>query len=219
MAAAGFTPKRAVEPVVKSVPKIEIISPPAVEPPSTLSELMLGWEMNANGTMSVLLPHAALTTTFPSDTGLIGAVVDMDVSLLTVNEAGRPPKVTVVAPVKPVPVMMTAVEPSAAPTCVDSEVTTGRHKPVVKVNASLNVVVPLGLVTAIAAAPALPDGVTKVSWVSLTTFTLVAADPPTVTPEVPVKLEPDSVMVVPPTVDPLTGDSEFMVGATLNVRA
>jgi hypothetical protein len=92
---------------------------------------MLGWETNANGTTLVLDPQALLTTTLTSDTGLIGAVVVMEVSLTIVKVAGRPPKVTVVAPVNPVPVIVTAVEPSAAPIEVESEVTTGMHSPVV----------------------------------------------------------------------------------------
>ncbi len=64
--------------------------------------------------------------------------------------------------------------------------------------ALLNVVVPAELVTAIAAIPAGPLGVTKVNCVPDATLTLVAADPATVTPVVPVKLLPVSVTSVAP---------------------
>ena len=117
--------------MVKFAPKTLSVCPPAMGPPSLLSELMLGCETNANGTTLVLVPHALLTTTLTSETGLAGAVAVMDVSLTIVKVAGRPPKVTVVAPVNPVPVIVTAVEPSAAPVEVESEVTTGVHNPVV----------------------------------------------------------------------------------------
>ena len=151
--------------------------------------------------------------------GLIGAVVVIEVSLIMVKVAGRPPKVTVVAPVNPVPVIVTAVEPSAAPIEVESELTTGVHSPVVYVNPLLNVVVPEALVTAIAAAPEPPAGVTNVSCESDITLTLVAVTLWTVTPVVPVKFDPVSVTVVPPLVVPLTGASELIVGVTLNERA
>ena len=93
------------------------------------------------------------------------------------------------------------------------------QEPSVYVKALLNAVVPLALVTDIEPTPADPGGVTKVKDESLTTVKLVAAVPPTVTPVVPVKLPPDTVMVVPPVVDPLTGEMESSRGATVNDRA
>ena len=67
--------------------------------------------------------------------------------------------------------------------------------------------------------PALPAGVLKLSCVSEMTVTAFAALPPTVALVVPVKFVPDKVMVVPPEVDPLTGEREVMVGALLKDRA
>lgn len=50
----------------------------------------------------------------------------IDVALLTVNEgAGVVPKVTLVAPVKPVPVMFTAVPPAVGPDTGEMPVTVG----------------------------------------------------------------------------------------------
>lgn len=56
----------------------------------------------------------------------------IDVSLTTVKAAGLPPKVTDVAPVKLDPVIVSGVEPTAAPTLVESDVITGTaHSPLV----------------------------------------------------------------------------------------
>ena len=82
-------------------------------------------------------------------------------------------------------------------------------------NPLLNVVVPDEWVTAIAAVPEAPAGVTNVSCESDTTVTPVAATLRTLTPVVPVKLDPVSVTVVPPLVVPLTGESELITGAAL----
>lgn len=167
-----------------------------------------------------LAPQLELTTTFTSDTEFAGAVVVIEVALTTTNEAGRPPNVTALAPVNPEPVIVTAVVPSAAPRLTDRALIVGAvQEPSVYVKALLNAVVPLALVTDIEPTPADPGGVTKVKDESLTTAKLVAAVPPTLTPVVPVKLPPDTVMVVPPVVDPLTGEMESSRGATVNDRA
>ena len=166
------------------------------------------------------MPHVEVTAMLTSPTGLAGAVAVIDVPLTTLNVAGVPPNVTDVAPVKFWPVMVIVVVPSAAPVLDDSEDKIGTaHALPVKVNALLNVVVPVALVTAIAAIPAVPDGDVNVSWVSETALTLVAADPPTVTPVVPVKFVPTSVTEVPPVEAPLTGATESIAGAALNERA
>ena len=73
--------------------------------------------------------------------------------------------------------------------------------------------VPPGVVTVMACAPAVPAGVTAVTEDVPTTFTLVAATPPTVTLVVPVKLVPVMVMVVPPRVVPDVGETLARVGS------
>ena len=74
------------------------------------------------------------------------------------------------------------------------------------------VLVPVALVTATDAAPAVPPGVVAVICVSLTTVTLVAGPPPTVTPVVPMKLDPLIVIGVPPATGPWLGDTPVTIG-------
>ena len=62
-------------------------------------------------------------------------------------------------------------------------------------------------------APTVPAGVTAVMEVALTTTTLVAGLPPTVTLLAPVKLVPVMVIAVPPAIDPDDGLTLAMVGA------
>ena len=62
------------------------------------------------------------------------------------------------------------------------------------------------------AAPAVPAGVTAVTIVELTTDTLVAALPPTVTLDVPVRLVPVIVIAVPPAVGPTFGLTDEIEG-------
>ena len=74
------------------------------------------------------------------------------------------------------------------------------------------VAVPPAVVTATLLAPAVPAGVLAVIDVALTTTTLVAATPFTVTLVAPVKLVPEIVIDVPPLVGPDVGLTDEMVG-------
>ena len=56
---------------------------------------------------------------------------------------------------------------------------------------------------------------TAVTEVALTTATLVAETPPTVTLLAPVKLVPVMVMVVDPAMGPNTGATKVMVGTAI----
>ena len=76
-------------------------------------------------------------------------------------------------------------------------------------------VCPSGLVTTTSTAPAVPEGVTQLISLALTKFTLVQADPPTVTVTPDTKLPPLMVIVVPPEAGPLMGAMEEMVGGVL----
>ena len=80
-------------------------------------------------------------------------------------------------------------------------------------NAPVAVAVPPAVVTATSFAPAAPAGVTAVIDVSLTTTTLVAGLPPTVTLLAPVKFVPVMVIAVPPAIDPDDGLTLVIVGA------
>ena len=65
------------------------------------------------------------------------------------------------------------------------------------------------------AAPAVPVGVTAVTVVAFTTTTFVAATPPIVTLEAPVRFAPVMVIAVPPTEGPEFGFTEEIVGAAM----
>ena len=72
--------------------------------------------------------------------------------------------------------------------------------------------VPLGVVIDTACAPAVPAGVTAVTVVELNTLTEVAATPSIVTALAPVKFVPVIVIAVAPTVEPLLGETDEIVG-------
>ena len=104
--------------------------------------------------------------------------------------AATPPTLTSVAPVRLVPVNLFANPPAREPevTCTEEIVGAVRY-----VNPPVKVAFPLGVVTMTSFAPGVPDdGVTNATDVSEITLMLVAADPPTVIPDVPVKPVPRS---------------------------
>ena len=68
-------------------------------------------------------PVVTLTSTVPVPAGEVAVI---DVAELTVKPvAGVAPKLTAVAPVKPVPVMVTEVPPAVGPVVGEIEVTVG----------------------------------------------------------------------------------------------
>ena len=71
---------------------------------------------------------------------------------------------------------------------------------------------PFGLVTSTSRAPAVPAGVRAVSCVALTNVTLVADVPPTRTVAPDAKFVPVRVMLVPPAVGPVEGETDVSVG-------
>jgi hypothetical protein len=105
-----------------------------------------------------------------------------------------------------------AVEPVAGET---EEIVAGAKY----VNAFVAVAVPPGVVTATLFAPTVPAGVTAVMLVDETTTTLVAGTPPTVTLVAPVRFVPVIVIAVPPAVEPVTGETEEIVGGAKYVNA
>ena len=77
--------------------------------------------------------------------------------------------------------------------------------------------VPLGVVTRTLAVPALPAGVLAVMVVAFTTVTPVAAAPPIVTDDAPVKFVPVIVTDCPPAGGPVDGLMPVTVGAAMYV--
>ena len=71
---------------------------------------------------------------------------------------------------------------------------------------------PLGVVTMIGLAPAVPVGVVAVIVVAFTTTTLVASRPSTVTPVAPIKFVPVIVMAVVLSTEPKVGVAPVIDG-------
>ena len=126
----------------------------------------------------------------------------MEVALTTTTfVASTPPIVTLLAPVKLVPVIVNGVPPLVGPEVGETLVMVGAAG-VINSNALGLVAVPPGVVTVILFAPAVPLGVFAVTEVLDTTRMSVAATPPTVTLLASEKLVPVIVIVVPPSVEP-----------------
>jgi len=117
---------------------------------------------------------------------------------------------TVVAPfTNPVPTIVIIVPPAIGPTAGVTLETVGAAT---YVNAPVDVATPPTVVTTTSFAPAVPEGVTAVIEVALTTTTLVAAAPPTVT-VAPLKFVPVMVIAVPAVNGPEDGLTLAIVGA------
>jgi hypothetical protein len=147
----------------------------------------------------------------------VTAVMLVDETTFTLV-AATPPTVTLVAPVKSVPVMVIAVPPRVVPDDGLTPEIVGAGN--TNINALGKLAVPPAVVTATLFAPAVPAGVSAVMLVDETTFTLVAAIPPTVTLLASVKFVPVIVIAVPPRVVPEVGLTPEIVGVgTTNVNA
>ena len=128
------------------------------------------------------------------------------VSELKVKLAATVPKFTAVAPVKPVPVIVTTVPPAVLPLVGLTLVTAGAAAAVyVKWSEAETADVPVGLLTTTSTVPAASAGEKAVIEVSELTVKLVAALLPKVTAVAPVKALPVIVTDVPPAVLPLVG--------------
>src|SRR6478735_564937 len=126
----------------------------------------------------------------------------MVVALLTVNVvAAVAPKSTAVAPVKPVPVIVTLVPPAVGPEFGLTLVTVGAAT---NVNWSFALValVPPTVVAVMSTVPAACAGAVAVIVVALFTVKLVAAVAPKDTADAPLRFVPVMVTLVPPTSGP-----------------
>ncbi len=198
---------------VKLVPVMVIEVPPSVVPDVGETLVMVGsGVMYVNALESIAVPPAVVTATLlaPAVPAGVFAVTEV-LDTATPFVAATPPIVTLLAPVKLVPVMEIVVPPSVVPDVGARLVRVGCG--VIYVNNVEAVAVPLGVVTATAFEPAEFAGVFAVIIFDDTTTTLVAATPPTVTPVDPVKLVPEMVIDVPPKVVPDVGLRPVIVGA------
>ena len=171
-----------------------------------MKELITGAGINVNPE-SVAVPPGVVTLTLPLVPLATTAV--MDVALTTLNEAAAvPPKLTAVAPVKLVPVIVTVV-PLPADVGV-KELITGAGT---NVNPA-SVAVPSGVVTL--TFPLVPLATTAVMDVALTTLNEAAAVPPKLTAVAPVKLVPVIVTVAPGPAE--VGVNEVIVGTAVRSK-
>jgi hypothetical protein len=197
---------------VKFVPVIVIGVPPANTPVLGLTELIVGTAIYVNALGKLTVPPAVVTAMLctPAVPGGVTAVIEVALTTTTLV-AATPPTVTLLAPVKFVPVIVKAVLPKVEPDVGEILAMVGAGT--TYVNALGKVAVPPAVITATLCAPAVPGGVTAVIEVALTTTTLVAATPPTVTLLAPVKFVPVIVKGVLPKVEPTVGEILVMVGS------
>ena len=103
---------------LKSVPVIVTDVPPATGPLLGLTLVTVGAPMNVNWSFALvaLVPPIVVTVMSTVPAAWAGEVAVMDVALLTVKlVAAVPPKLTALAPVNPVPVIVTDVPPVDGP--------------------------------------------------------------------------------------------------------
>ena len=156
--------------------------------------------------VNVAEPPGVVTLTLPEvpyapDTAVIV------VALTTVKVvAAVPPKLTAVAPLRLVPVIVTVVK--LAPYVGVNELKAGGD---IQVNPAF-VIVPPGVVTL--TFPVVPDPTTAVIWVAELTVKEVAAVPPKLTADVvkPVPEKPVPVIMIEALLPPSTGENDVMVG-------
>jgi hypothetical protein len=126
--AAATPPNETDEEDVKPVPVIVIEVPPAVDPEAGLTPDTTGTAPYANWSAVTTTdwPLGAVTRTFAVPTACVGDTATIFESDLTAKlGAATPPNTTVVASVKPEPVIVTSVSPDVGPVFGDTNDTTG----------------------------------------------------------------------------------------------
>jgi len=203
---------------VKFVPVIVTIVPPAVGPDVGESDVTVGAGTYMNwfaGPVALVPPGVVtLTLTMPKPAGDVAVIC---VDELTVNDvAAIAPKVTAVAPVRFVPVIVTIVPPAAGPDVGEIEVTDGVCT-YVNWSADVIALVPPMVVTVTSTAP-VPAGATAVICVAELTANDVAGVAPNETAVAPVKFVPVIVTIVPPAAGPDVGESDVTDGVCTYVN-
>jgi hypothetical protein len=136
----------------------------------------------------------------------------MDVLELTVTEVpGFVPKLTVVAPVNPLPVKVTTLVPVTGPELGETPLTVGAGAKYVKVSELEVGLSPADVVTCTFTVP-VPAGATAVIEVPEFTVNDVAGVAPKDTADAPVKASPVMVTEVPPAAGPVAGDTSVTSG-------
>jgi hypothetical protein len=199
---------------VKLVPVMVTVAPPAIEPAVGITELTLGIGTNVNWSADEVadVPPTVITVTSTVPVLAAGVTAVMDMGELTVKLVALvEPKLTVVAPVKLVPAMVTEVPPPVDPVFGVTEETVGAAT-YVNWSAADVADVPTGVVTVTSTVPGDPAGLIAVIVVDEVTRKLVEAVEPKVTPVAPVRLAPVIVTELPPAAMPAVGLIAVTVG-------
>jgi hypothetical protein len=167
--------------------------------------------MNLSPATIALVPPGVVTLTSTVPTARAGEVIVRVLSLVTCRLVpGVTPNLTAVAPVNPVPVIVTAVPPATGPLAGEIRVTVGAGI-YVNVSPATIALVPLGVVTLTSTVP-VPAGDVAVRLVAELYVTL-AATVPNATVDVLVNPVPVIVTAVPPAAGPLAGEMLVTIGA------
>ena len=142
----------------------------------------------------------------------------MDSPLATLNFATVPPMETPVAPVKPVPAIVTAVPPVVGPAVgeMESMAGAGPAGEYVNLSAADTALVPVVVCTVMSTTPAAAAGAVTVRLVAVAAVTVPATVPNFTLSLAIVVSKPVPVIVtaVPPMVGPVAGEMAVTVGAT-----
>src|SRR3989442_7788758 len=225
VALTKLTPVAAVPPTVtvavvsKFVPLIVIAMPPAVEPDVGLTPVTVGaggaTYVNWSAALVALDWPPTVTTTSAAPATCAGVVALSCVALTKLTPvATAPPTVTVAVASKFVPLIVIAVPPLVGPEVGLTPVTVGGGGAMyMNWSAALVALDWPPTVTITSNVPATCAGVVALICVALTTLTLVACVPPTVTVALASKFVPVIVIAVPPAIGPEVGLTPVTVGA------
>ena len=122
-------PKLTADAPVKLVPAIVTVVPPAAGPEDGLTRVTVGGVTYAYWSLvlAALVPPGVVTVMSTVPAAPTGAVAEIWLELFTENVAAVPPKLTPVAPVKPVPLIVTVVPPVVGPDVGLTLVTDGTY--------------------------------------------------------------------------------------------
>jgi hypothetical protein len=169
--------------------------------------------VNRSAVEIALVPPGVVTVTLTTPAAWAGDLIVILVLEFTVRLVPAVvPKLTAVAPVNPVPVMVTRVLPALGPLIGEILVTVGRAA-YVNLSPATITLVPPGVVTLTSTIPAAWVGEVMVILVLEFTVRLVPGVVPNLTAVAPVNPVPVTVSRVPPAVGPLVGEIAVIVGA------
>ena len=195
---------------VKLVPVIVTIVPPAVGPLDGVTDVIVGAATYVKPFVLVADPSDVVNTTSTTPADFTGATTLTEVALTIVTDLPAvSPNITDFVPRKFVPVIVTLMRPAIGPLDGDTDVIVGAAT---YVKPFVLVADPPGVVNTTSTTPANFAGTTTLTDVSLTLSIDVTAVTPNITDDVPDKLFPVIVTIVPPASEQLDGDIPVIDG-------